>query len=194
MANIQSSVNQMISLAGLLASQSPSIRARSEKRAAIKNLSAREKAVSEVMQVAAESADSELAQEYATDLAEIKKQQFEVDPSTESFLGYRGAQYATKEGEKERSTILPDDPEEIAEEQVKKEGKEEKRRQEVEYYKELYRGTAPQSKASDPYAELFKKYGADAYEVADTHSQDAQRRLAETRRRNKEVVYGSEND
>ena len=193
MANIQSSINQMISLAGLLASQSPSIRAGAEKRMAEKKLMAREDIVKKKRQamtgpavlenVEAAEAEGEAILQEERDIA---KERYDIDPTEETYAALSKAERALHP----KTFTLQADPEEIAQEELA----EEQRRQEVEYYKDLYRGMAPESKASDPYADLFRKYGADAYELADTHSQDAQRRLAETRRRNKEVVYGSEND
>lgn len=193
MANIQSSINQMISLAGLLATQSPSIKAGAEKRMAEKNLKAREEIIQkkrEAMTTSAvlknvEAAEAE-GEAILQEERDIAKARYDLDPTEETYEALSKAERALHP----ITYTAEADPEEIAREAVE----EEQRLAEIEYYKDFYRGTAPQSRVDDPYAELFRKYGADAYEVADTHSQDAQRRLAETRRRNKEVVYGSAND
>lgn len=193
MANIQSSINQMISLAGLLASQSPSIRAGAEKKIQEKKLKAREDIVRKkreamtgpavLANVDTAEAESEAILQEERDIA---KERYDIEPTEATYEALSKAERALHPA----TYTIEADPEELAREAVEAE----EREQEIEYYKNLYRGFAPHSKVNDPYAELFKKYGADAYEVADTHSQDAQRRLAETRRRNREVIYGSEND
>lgn len=99
MANIQANINQMISLAGLLASQSPALRAGAERRALQRDLERKEEARAVEREVLSKTVPptqerSELLTNVQSELADIKKQQFELDPSAESYESY----YKTKKG------------------------------------------------------------------------------------------------
>lgn len=113
MANIQANVNQMISLAGLLASQNPELRAKSEQRAKMAGLAKQEK-VARTQIEAAEGADKEA---YYEDLVDIKRQQFETKPTAETYGEYKDIQ-------PKRLGTTEADPEEIAMEIYEEEQKE----------------------------------------------------------------------
>lgn len=134
MANIQSSINQMISLAGLLASQNPALQAASAKKTEIKQLKKKEEAVRSQIENIENIAEKE---PYGKELTEIKKQQFEVDPSSETYKAW-------KETEPKRLLEAEEDPEEIAKERFESEQKE----KEIQDYLDWFR-TADQSAARE---------------------------------------------
>ena len=97
--SVQSNINQMLSLAGLLASQSPALKAGAERRVLRKDLERKAEARSVEREVLSKTVPptqerSELLTNVQSELADIKKAQFELDPSAESFESY----YKTKKG------------------------------------------------------------------------------------------------
>lgn len=105
--SIQSNINQMISLAGLLASQSPALRAKSEQRAAMRNLAKQEDIVKKQIDIA-QPGDKE---RYGEELLNIKEKQFETMPTEETYselIKMRPGQ----------STTIEESPEDIAQEQI----------------------------------------------------------------------------
>lgn len=114
--SIQAGINQALSVAGLFASQSPALKDKAEKRAELKSLGRKEKVLSKAVSESAGAGDSKLAQELVDEIGEIKKQQFEVDPSEKSFQAYRQQHYGTTEGQKERAITTQEDPQALAEE------------------------------------------------------------------------------
>ena len=99
MANIQSSINQAISLTALLATQNPEIKAHGEKKQLQKTLKKQEEAKAierEVLskQVEPSQERSELLTNVQEELAGIKKAQFKLNPTEESFERY----YKTQKG------------------------------------------------------------------------------------------------
>lgn len=125
MANIQSSINQMISLTGLLASQVPAFKAGAEKRAEISRLGKKEQAITKAIETAADTKDKEA---YAEELTKVKKQQFEVNPTEESYKAY----YDTMP---HQFAVIEAEPYEIAQELYETEQKE----AEVESYLQQFR-------------------------------------------------------
>lgn len=103
---IQANINQMLSLAGLLATQSPTLRAKAETRAKMANLAKQEKAVRTQIDVAEDITDKET---YYEDLVDIKKQQFETKPTEETYSELKDIQ-------PKRLMTFEADPEEIAQE------------------------------------------------------------------------------
>ena len=118
--SIQSNVNTALSLASLLATQNPALRAKAEKRAELKSLGRKEEVLSKAVSESGGAGDSKIAQELTDQLGELKKQQFELDPSAESFQAYRQQRYHTTEGQKERTTTVREDPQAVAEELYEK--------------------------------------------------------------------------
>lgn len=168
MANVQSSINQMISLAGLLASQTPALQAKASKREQTKVLSKQSKVLAEREAALREAfAGPQVPGTYETgeqeyqdilqERAEVARKQYEIDPSKETYTAYAEAEKALKP---ERS-VSEADPEEIAREQYEAEQKQ----AEVDWYLNQFR-------------------------AADSSVANAQDRLRETRRRSREVVYG----
>lgn len=172
MANIQSSINQMISLAGLLASQSPAAKAEAEKRSKMKllkqeaeTLNARDaalrKAYSDFQSAPGtpETGEKEY-KEILKERADIAKRQYEINPTEETYAAYAEAEKAMKPDR----IVTPADPDEIG----------------MEAY-----DAAEEQATLDWYANQ-----ANRFNTADASVSDAQNRLRETRRRSREVVYG----
>lgn len=124
--SIQSNINQGLSLAALLATQNPSLQEIAKKRSEIASLNKQEKAIN----AAIESTGKDIAakEPYGEQLTEVKKRQFELDPTAESFKAY-------KETTPTRVATFEADPEEIAQERYESELKE----QEVNQYLQMYR-------------------------------------------------------
>lgn len=112
--SIQATINSTLSLASLLATQSPGLKAKAEKRAELKSLGRKEEVLSKA--VSESAGDPKIGQELTDKLGEIKKQQFELDPSDKSFQAYRQQHYHTTEGQQERATTFREDPQAVAEE------------------------------------------------------------------------------
>lgn len=124
--SIQANINTMLSLAGILASQNPSLQAMAKKRSDIANLNKQEKAINAA--IAATGANIAAKEPYGEQLTEVKKKQFELDPTAESFKAY-------KETEPRRVLTTEAEPEDIARERYESELKE----QEVNQYLQMYR-------------------------------------------------------
>lgn len=124
--SIQSNINQGLSLAALLATQNPSLQEIAKKRSEIASLNKQEKAIN----AAIESTGKDIAakEPYGEQLTEVKKRQFELDPTAESFKAY-------KETTPTRVATFEADPEEIARERYESELKQ----QEVNQYLQMYR-------------------------------------------------------
>lgn len=112
--NIQASVNQGISLATLLATQSPGLKAMGEKASKLNELSKKEQAITEARDIASgKNKEGTLspkeAEAYQEELQSIKKQQFELDPTAESYQAYKeAAPYG------EERVLMEEEPFEIA--------------------------------------------------------------------------------
>jgi hypothetical protein len=109
--SIQASINNMLSVAGVLAGMNPEIRAKAETRNTLQNLGKRKEAVTEARDIAAEAGQSKVAEQYQETLGGINKQIFEVSPSEESF-----EEYAESSGLNRPTTTTRGDPLEIAQE------------------------------------------------------------------------------
>ena len=105
--SIQSNINQTISLASLLVSNNESLQAAARKKRETANLALQEEAVKSAIE--ATGSDLAAKEPYGEQLTEIKKKQFELNPSAESFAAYKSTM-PTKVTEAEA------DPEEIASE------------------------------------------------------------------------------
>ena len=112
--SIQSTINQGLSLVSVLASQSPGLRALSEKRAKVRDLAGRESAIREAITTTQATGDIAGAEPYGEELADIKKQQFELDPTAENYKAYR-------ETKPQRVAETAADPEEVIQETYEKE-------------------------------------------------------------------------
>lgn len=124
--SIQSNINQGLSIASLLISQNPQVQAAAKKRTDIRNLSQQEESINKAI----ESTGSDIAakEPYGEALSDIKKKQFELSPSEETFKAY-------KETTPSRVLTVEASPEEIAQERFEAEQKE----AEVNQYLEMYR-------------------------------------------------------
>ena len=122
--SIQSNINQGLSLASLLLSQNPEIKAVGDRRAKERELQRQEKALT----TAIESTGSDIAakEPYGEKLSEVRKKKFELNPTPESFKAYEDAT-------PKRVSTVEADPEDIAKEKYESEQKQ----QEVD--KELQR-------------------------------------------------------
>lgn len=125
--SIQSNINQGLSLAALLATQNPSLQEIAKKRSEIASLNKQEKAINAAIE--ATGKDIAAKEPYGEQLTEVKKRQFELDPTAESFKAYKGKK-------SERVLNTPAQPEDIAQERYEQESKQ----QEVNQYLQIYRG------------------------------------------------------
>ena len=148
----------MLSLAGVLASQSPQLKAMSEKRSAIRDLNKKEKALSAARDVSAQ-ANADVAQDYQDQLADVAKAQFELSPTKESAEKMLEQRSYSTEGQEARATTVTADPEEIAMERFEQEQFE----QEVEGYLNQYRES---SKADQAQAEQKAKEAVQVKQAA----------------------------
>ena len=90
--SLQSNVNQALSIAGLIASQNPTLKAATEKRAELKQLERRAQTLTKSAEVSGRGRKPELAQAYREELAEVRKKQFETDPTSINLRAYKKAQ------------------------------------------------------------------------------------------------------
>lgn len=139
--SIQAGINQSISTLGGLAMLNPSLRAMAEKRSTLKNLKEQEKGITSARDIALQAGQADDVMDYQTKLANVKKAQFETDPSTESFQAYQEAYASTPEASAKRATHIPADPEEIGRERAEQLDFED----EVNYYTDFYRQKAQQA-------------------------------------------------
>lgn len=92
--SIQGNINQGLSLAALLATQSPSYKEASEKRTKLRNLAKREEAVEKQTQAIASNEDlgtEEAIEFHGARMADIYDEKFEIDPSEETLSKLREA-------------------------------------------------------------------------------------------------------
>lgn len=89
--NIQSNINQTLSLAGMLIAMNPTVKARAETREALSKLSREEQVLSKQYEHLAFNPDmAETVESRMTDLAQ---EQFEAAPSEESYSKYLQTRY-----------------------------------------------------------------------------------------------------
>lgn len=129
MGAIQSGINQLLTTAGVMAHLSPGLRAKAETQAKLANLRKQEEAAT-----AARETTPNLTEKlkYQEDLADIKKQIFEADPTKESYEAYR------KEKPIQGTTEAEADIDEITQEIAEKEMREEAIRERVNQLKKPY--------------------------------------------------------
>ena len=132
--SIQANVNQMLSIAGLMARMNPTLAAKADANAKIKNLEQQRSTYEQAAKVSGKN-------EYVDKIDEINQQLFELDPT------------------EERRKLLPPktfemkaDPEEIGREIAEKEDYE----QEVRNYADMYRKVSPTAKAEQSAQEALK--------------------------------------
>lgn len=143
----------MLSLAGVLASQSPQLIARAKKREEVSRLTKQKEALGKATTLMAESGKPEIAQSYADETANISKKIFETDPTEATAESYLKDRYASTEGEKERTITTPAEPEEIAQEMYEKELKQ----KEVDQYLEMYRNADKKTQEAETKAQEMLK-------------------------------------
>ena len=105
--SIQSNVNQGISLAGFLIQTNPAIQEKAKTKRELASLGRQEAAVTQAREVAQLPKEKLL---YQDELTDIKRRQFELEPSTESYKGYRGAYEATEKGALEKARAIAPEP------------------------------------------------------------------------------------
>ena len=81
--SIQSNINTALSLASLLATQSPTLKAKAEERAELKKLGHRETVTKEAYKEAAKVSDVETAEQLEQQLEDIQTQKFNLRPSAD---------------------------------------------------------------------------------------------------------------
>lgn len=113
--SVQANINQMLSLAGILASQNPTLQAKVKRRTELSSLSKQEKALRTA--IAAIDANIAAKEPYGEQLSEVKKKQFELNPTDESFKAYTDIT-------PKRVATTEATPEEIAQERYESEQKE----------------------------------------------------------------------
>ena len=102
--SIQATLNQGLSIAALLATQSPAYKAKQEERLASDKLARKESALRQQIESISNIAEKESV---GKELSEVKKQQFELKPSSESYKAY-------KETTTQPVATFHADPEELA--------------------------------------------------------------------------------
>ena len=147
--SIQSNINTMLSLAGVLASQSPQLIEMAKKREAVSRLTKQKEALGKATTLMAESGKSEIAQSYLDETANISKKIFETDPTDVTAESYLKDRYDSTEGIKERTISVPAEPEEIAQEMYE----EELRQKEVDQYLEMYRNADKKTQEAETKAQ-----------------------------------------
>lgn len=156
--NVQSSINQAISLASLLASQNPAIQAGAEKRAKLKSLGKQEEQISKqlkTIEAPLSRSEEALYEDLMEQQHEINKEKFQVDPSEEALKDYKMSYGAT------HPISVPGDPEEMAQ--------------------EMYEIEIGEREDPDPSRQAQKIY--EARMKADENARMKQEALRETRRR-----------
>lgn len=86
--SIQSNINQMLSIAGLLISQNPTIKAAAEKKSQNEALKKRDVEIEKALAVS-KGKDRKLYHELTGELSQIRKKEFLADPTTESLGAYK---------------------------------------------------------------------------------------------------------
>ena len=89
--NVQSNINQMLSVAGMLATMNPELRAKAEKRSEIRGLKKQRKTLTQARDVAVEENKYGLGEEYQKNLIDVNRKLFETDPSEETLKSYTTA-------------------------------------------------------------------------------------------------------
>ena len=87
--SIQAAVNQTLSIAGLLISMNPTLKAAAERNQQKAALSRRAGILEKGLEIAKASGDKDLNQELSQKLSETKKEQFMKDPTSESYSAYQ---------------------------------------------------------------------------------------------------------
>lgn len=113
--SIQANINQQLSLAGVLLTQNPASKAAAERRQEKTSLKRQEQAINKALEAIGPS--NAAREPYGEDLAAIKKRQFELDPSAETWADYKGTQTR-------KVAESPADEEEIIQERYEAESRE----------------------------------------------------------------------
>lgn len=132
--SIQSNINQMSSVALLLATNNPTIRAAVDKREKMSKLAKQKEVLTRARDIMGESGRPEQAQGYQDEIAAVSKAAFETDPTKATAEKYLAERYYSTEGLKERAK-----PEEIAQEMYRKELREEEIQSLLNQYREAGR-------------------------------------------------------
>ena len=147
--NIQSNVNQLISVAGLLATQSPAYKTAIEKQGKLRSLGKQEKVLNEQLKTLNEAKQGGFDRErIGEELQSIAQQRFEIDPSKKTLESLRAV--TPIKGEP-----WPADPEEIALERFQ----EYEREQEVEDYFNMYKEASEKAKQATQVKQEEKRNG-----------------------------------
>lgn len=133
--NIQSNINQTLSIAGMLASMNPTLQAKAKQRADVSRLTKQKESLSKATSVMAESNKHEMAQSYLDQTADISKQIFELDPTEANAQSYLKDYSKSTEGMQKRAINIPEEPEKIAQGLYE----EELKQKEVDRYLQMYR-------------------------------------------------------
>ena len=131
--SIQSTLNQGLSIAALLTTQSPGFKAKQEARIQTRNLAQQEKAINKQLE-ALPAGDLEKREQLRGDLTEIKDKQFRLNPTKETYEAYsemRGGQ----------TQVAKEDPLNVAQELFE----DEQRQQEINSYLDQMRAAAKKS-------------------------------------------------
>ena len=86
--SIQSNINQMLSIAGLLISQNPTVKAKTEKKAQSEALKKRDVEIEKALAVS-EGKNKQLSHELTGELSQIRKKEFVTNPTAESLGAYQ---------------------------------------------------------------------------------------------------------
>lgn len=143
--SIQANINQTLSLASLLMGSNEAIQASARKRRELKNLASQEQAIKSAIEVT--GSDIAAKESYGEQLTEIKKKQFELDPTKESFQAYKSTLPTTV-------TEVEAEPEEIAKEIYESEKAENEIRSMVDA---MHRADKSAMEASEVEAERLKR-------------------------------------
>lgn len=137
--SIQSSINQTLSIASVLGSVNPVLK----KKAELRSLNKQKANLIKARDTAGYQ-NAELALDYQSDIADVSKQLFEIDPSDKTLAEYKKEYGATEEASMKRATVVEADPEEIAAERWEKEQKE----NEINWYLDQYRQASKSAQQS----------------------------------------------
>lgn len=124
--SVQANINQMLSLAGILASQNPSLQAAVKRKSELSRLNKKEKALRTA--IAATGANIAAKEPYGEQLSDVKKKQFELNPTDETFKAYEDIT-------PKRVSETAADPDEIAKERYENEQKQQEVDQELQRLK-----------------------------------------------------------
>lgn len=96
--SIQGNVNQIISLAGLLASQNPAIKSMGEKRAQLDQLNKQEKLLAR-REALGQGQDPRLTQQIKQEQFDVASKKYELDPSAETYEAKKASALNKQAGE-----------------------------------------------------------------------------------------------